>query len=204
MIMHFYHQNTWIFDSIFVASWPCRLWSKLLTRLSGMKHISHTMHLKLICILFLVGFSQSLTRKEYRFKASLKHRSGVQRPISKHENGLPLECQVNCRIGEAFTFMVPLDTECPKNMEDIDEVKISAKDYCSKIPESGKVVLFHWITYECFQYLSTIFRQQCVVIVGYPRTQSNIPCKPHMKERKHSFILTKNVLLKTLLFMENV
>ena len=72
-------------------------------------------------------------------KSSLKGRTLLQRPRSRHENGLPFSCVPNCKIGVPFTFMIPFGTECPENMEDIEQVKVSTKDYCLDIPKNRKV-----------------------------------------------------------------
>ena len=72
-------------------------------------------------------------------KSSL--RTGLQRPRSRHENGLPFSCVPNCKIGVPFTFMIPFGTECPENMEDIEQVKVSTKDYCLDIPHNRKVCI---------------------------------------------------------------
>ena len=99
------------------------------------------MLLKLTFILFLVGFSESFNRKQYAMKSSLKGRTLLQRPRSRHENGLPFSCVPNCKIGVPFTFMIPFGTECPENMEDIEQVKVSTKDYCLDIPKNRKVYI---------------------------------------------------------------
>lgn len=72
-------------------------------------------------------------------KSSL--RTGLQRPRSRHENGLPFSCVPNCKIGVPFTFMIPFDNDCPENMEDIEQVKVSTKDYCVDIPLNRKATV---------------------------------------------------------------
>ena len=103
--------------------------------------LPNIMLLKLTFILFLVGFSESFNRKQYALKSSLKGRTLLQRPRSRHENGLPFSCVPNCKIGVPFTFMIPFGTECPENMEDIEQVKVSTKDYCLDIPHNRKVCI---------------------------------------------------------------
>ena len=120
-----------------------RLGSKvsILTLCMNTSVILNIMLLKLIFILFLVGFSESFNRKQYAMKSSLKGRTLLQRPRSRHENGLPFSCVPNCKIGVPFTFMIPFGTECPENMEDIEQVKVSTKDYCLAIPQNRKVCI---------------------------------------------------------------
>ena len=46
--------------------------------------------------------------------------------------------------------MIPFDNDCPENMEDIEQVKVSTKDYCVDIPLNRKVLFLipiSWIPF---------------------------------------------------------